>query len=291
MYELIQAGERSWYVQCPAKIGIYQRNERDVYLIDSGSDKDAGRRVRKILDQQGWNLKGILNTHSHADHIGGNKYLQQQYGCKIFAEGIEAAFTEHPVLEPAFLYGGCPGKELRHKFLMASESRTAGFSDEEFPEEVEAVPLPGHSFDMVGYRLPDGTFFIADCVSSRETLEKYGISFLYDVQAYLETLEKVPDMEASLFVPSHAEPAADIRPLAEINRRKVLEIGEEIRKICREPRNFEEILCRIFEDYHLQMTHQQYVLIGSTLRSYLTWLQSRGQAEAVIRDNQMLWKA
>ena len=51
MYELIQAGEQSYYVQCPAKIGIYKKTETEVYLIDSGCDKDAGRPVRKILCQ------------------------------------------------------------------------------------------------------------------------------------------------------------------------------------------------------------------------------------------------
>lgn len=96
MYELVQVGERSYYIQCPAKIGIYRQSETDVYLVDSGNDKDAGRRVRRILEEQGWRLKGILNTHSNADHVGGNHYLQQQYGCKIFARGIEAAFTRSP---------------------------------------------------------------------------------------------------------------------------------------------------------------------------------------------------
>ena len=99
MYELIQAGEQTYYIQCPAKIGIYRANDREVYLIDSGGDKDAGRRVKKLLDQNGWVLKGILNTHSNADHIGGTRYLQQQYQCKVFAEGIEGAFTKHPLLE------------------------------------------------------------------------------------------------------------------------------------------------------------------------------------------------
>lgn len=46
------------------------------------------------------------------------------------------------------------------------------FSEEGFPGEVEVIPLPGHFFDMVGYRMPDGAVFLADCVSSRETLDK-----------------------------------------------------------------------------------------------------------------------
>ena len=119
MYELIQVSERSYYIQSPAKIGLVKLEGQDVCLIDSGSDKDAGRKVRQILDANGWRLTAIYNTHSNADHIGGNKYLQGQTGCRIYAPGIEWAFTRYPVLEPSFLYGGYPCRELRHKFLMA----------------------------------------------------------------------------------------------------------------------------------------------------------------------------
>lgn len=56
MYELHQAGEHSYYVQSPAKIGIVKLNDTEVCLIDSGSDKDAGRRVRKILMNGAGNL-------------------------------------------------------------------------------------------------------------------------------------------------------------------------------------------------------------------------------------------
>ena len=151
MYELIQVSERSYYIQSPAKIGLVKLNEQDVCLIDSGNDKDAGRKVRQILDANGWRLTAIYNTHSNADHIGGNKYLQGQTGCKIYAPGIDCAFTRYPVLEPSFLYGGYPCKELRHKFLMAQESSARELTPEALPEGFEIIPLPGHFFDMVGF--------------------------------------------------------------------------------------------------------------------------------------------
>ena len=106
MYELIQVAENSYYIQSPAKIGIYKLNETEVCLIDTGNDKDAGKKIKKVLDANGWTLKAIYNTHSNADHIGGNQYLQKQTGCKIYAPGIECDFTNHPILEPAYLYGG-----------------------------------------------------------------------------------------------------------------------------------------------------------------------------------------
>ena len=153
MYELIAVTENSYYIQSPAKIGLVRLGDTDeVCLIDSGNDKDAGRKVRPILDAHGWKLKAIYNTHSNADHIGGNKYLQGQTGCRIYAPGAEQAFTRYPVLEPAFLYGGYPCKDLRHKFLMAQESGAEVLTPEALPEGFQVLPLPGHFFDMAGYR-------------------------------------------------------------------------------------------------------------------------------------------
>ncbi len=290
MYELVQASEKCYYINCPAKIGVYAADSENVYLVDSGNDKDAGRKVRQILDKNGWRLTAILNTHSNADHIGGNKYLQEQTGCKIYSGGIEAAFTKHPVLEPSFLYGGYPCKDLRHKFLMAQESGVTDFSDESFPEEIEIIPLPGHFFDMVGFRMPDGVVFLADCVSSRETLDKYAVSFIYDVDAYLKTLDRVEKMEAAIFVPAHAKASADVRELIRCNRDKVHEVAERILSICREPVCFERILQEVFTGYGLTMNFEQYVLVGSTVRSYLSWMKDTGKLSAEFCDNMLLWK-
>ncbi|MCI8765994.1 MAG: MBL fold metallo-hydrolase [Lachnospiraceae bacterium] len=290
MYELIAITDRSYYIQSPARIGLVRLDGQNVCLIDSGNDKDAGRKVRKILDEKGWHLIAIYNTHSNADHIGGNRYLQGQTGCKIYVPGIDCAFTRHTVLEPAFLYGGFPCKDLRHKFLMAQESDAQYLTKECLPEGFEMIPLPGHFFDMAGFRTPDDVVYLADCLSGREALDKYQISFLYDVAAYLETLETVKTMKARLFVPAHAEPCEEIAELAQYNIDKVWEIARRILDICREACSFEGILQKLFSDYGLQMNFEQYVLVGSTVRSYLSWLKDTGYLDSIFDDNRLLWK-
>ncbi len=290
MYELIQISEHDYYIQSPAKIGLVKLNDTEVCLIDSGNDKDAGRKVRKILDEHEWTLKAVYNTHSNADHIGGNKYLQGQTGCKIYAPGIECDFTRHPILEPSLLYGGYPCKDLRHKFLLAQESDAEYLTKETLPEGFELIPLPGHFFDMAGFRTPDDNVYLADCLSSRETLEKYQIGFIYDVAAYLNTLEKVKTLKARLFVPAHAEAAEDITELAQYNIDKVNEIADKIVSLCKEPLGFEVILQRLFTEYGLVMNFEQYVLVGSTVRSYLAWLKDTGRLNAVFEKNLLLWE-
>lgn len=290
MYELIQVGERSYYINCPAKIGVYRADGGQVYLIDSGGDKDAGKKARQVLERSGWTLRGILNTHSHADHIGGNAYLQKQTGCRVFAGGMEAAFTRHPVLEPSLLYGGCPPAQLRHKFLMAQESEVTDFSDPAFPREVEIIPLPGHSLDMVGFRTPDGTVFLADSLSSPQTLSKYAASFLWDVGAQLATLDLIDGMKAPMFVPSHAEAGADIRALTAVNRAHILALCDRVEALCEPATSLDKLLKRFFEQEGLAMTLEQHALVGSTLRSYLSYLTAQGRVEAKIEDNTLVWQ-
>ena len=290
MYELIQISENNYYIQSPAKIGLVKLDDCNVCLIDSGSDKEAGRKLRQILDKNSWKLQAIYITHSNADHIGGCKYLQAQTGCKIYASGIECAFTKYPLLEPSFLYGAFPTKELRHKFLMAQESSAQELSPAELPKGFEIIPLPGHFFDMVGFRSADDIVYLADCLSSRETLEKYRIAFIYDVAAYLDTLEKVKSMQAKLFVPAHAEVTDNIAELVQYNIDTVYEISERIIEFCRDGIQFETLLKKLFDHYGLGMNFEQYVLVGSTVRSYLSWLKGESKLNAEFIDNQLIWK-
>ena len=39
------------------------------------------------------------------------------------------------------------------------------------------------------------------------------------------------------------------------------------------------------------MNFEQYVLVGSTVRSYLSWLKDSGKLETQFENNILLWKA
>ncbi len=289
MFDLVQAGKQTYYISCPSKIGIYRQNESDVYLIDSGNSKDAGKRALRVLNEQGWRLKGIINTHAHADHIGSNAYLVQQTGCSVFAKGLEAVFAANTFLEPTTLYGGFPCGDLRHKFLLAQPSAAKDITHPDFPSELEVVDLAGHSFDMLGIRTPDNVLFIGDSVISKTTIEKYKVAFLFDVATHIKTLEKVRQLKADLFVPSHADAVSDICELVDANLKAVYEIKAMILDKLTVPTAFEELLKYIFDTFELKLNFEQYALVGSTIRSYLSWLRDSSLVEVSFDDNMMRW--
>lgn len=290
MYELVQVGSKTYYINCPTRIGVYETSNSEVILIDSGNDKEAGKKILKVVTSRGWHIKAVINTHSNADHIGGNRYIQEKTGCALYASGIETAFANYPELEPAFLYGGFPPSTLRNKFLMATPSHVQDCACPDFPAELEILPLGGHFFHMIGIRTPDNVAFLADCLFGENIINKYHVTFIYDVRQYLAVLDKVETLGARFYVPAHAEPTADIAPLARLNKNKVLEIAETIVKLCEHAICFEDILQKLCQVYGFTLDFNQYVLVGSTLRSYLSYLKDSGKLSARFEQNKLLWE-
>ncbi|MDE7269901.1 MAG: MBL fold metallo-hydrolase, partial [Acetatifactor sp.] len=149
----------------------------------------------------------------------------------------------------------------------------------------------GHSFDMIGVRTPDGVVFLADALCSAETIQKYHLFFLYDVRAHLDTLQRLGGLQGKLFIPSHCEATEDLGPLLALNIGKVQEIMETVRDCCGDGAGFEKILAAVFERYALTMNTNQYVLVGSTVKSYLSCLCQEGRIQHEFAGGRMLWRA
>jgi len=346
--------ENTFIARGPTNLGLYAFGEGAgafALAIDSGGDEDAGRRVVREAERLGLRLTALLNTHSNADHCGGNAFVRRRTGCAIAATEIEAAFLQFPRLEPSFLAGGFPQKAIRNKFLMAPPSNAThlieppcffGIDERGAPQisapqsiatpmsaaeakgaaQIQPAPLParadalsivalpGHYFGMVGAMTPDGVFFIADALAGAPIIEKYGVYFFYDLAAELETLSMLERAEAAWFVPSHAEPVRDIKPLVALNRDKIFEIADWIVKLASEgkvwaateaaiggPRedsaaraSLEDIVAGVCARYSIALNADQHVLVGSTIRSYLSWLCDQGRLEYGFERNRMIFR-
>lgn len=287
--ELIKVGEKTYYIKNATNIGVYLLDSNNVCLIDTGNDKDAGKKVLKIIEENGWNVKTIINTHSNADHIGGNKVIQDRTNCTILAHNIEKAFTLFPILEPSFLYGGYPFKDIRNKFLLAKESFVDSLENN-LPNGLEYFSLKGHFFDMIGIKTSDDVYFLADSLFSEETISKYHLFFMYDVKAFLNTLDFLSTLKGKIYIPSHCEASYDISNLICLNRNKVNEIINVVYEASEKEMTFEKILKYVFDRYNLVLDANQYVLVGSSIKSYLSYLYDENKISYYFKDNEMIWK-
>ena len=143
---------------------------------------------------------------------------------------------------------------------------------------------------MIGIKTSDNVYFLADSLFSEETISKYHLFFIYDIKEYLNTLDYLSNLKGKLYIPSHTEALEDISKLIDINRQKIEEITNKIYNFCLDNKTFEEILKYIFDEYNLIMNPNQYVLIGSTIKSYLSYLNELGKLNYQFINNTMYWK-
>ncbi|HBE78742.1 MAG TPA: MBL fold metallo-hydrolase [Firmicutes bacterium] len=288
---LLQLTNHCWLIPGPTNIGIIEK-AKDVYLIDSGNDKEAGRKILKLIQEKAWTLKGIINTHSNADHIGGNHYLQQMTNCEIWTSLGEASFINTPVIESSFLWGGYPFKELQTKFFEAKPSRVTRIIDCNTQEDTDwqFIPLAGHFFDQIGVLTGEKVFYMGDSIFGEAILEKYKIPYIYNVNAFKNSLETIKTIDAKYYVPSHGEVQTTIGALAEINIQKANDIEEKLMETIHEKKTFEDILQEMSIQYGIQLNFGQYALVGNTVRSFLSYLYNEGKAKYDFKDNKMYWQ-
>lgn len=298
MYEIMNGTNQGKYIVSPSTVGLYisgetEEGKKKGWLIDTGNDKDAGKKILRSLEGAGIELQGIFLTHHHADHAGGCRMLQNRRGVPAWSKGMEACIAEKPVMETMLLYGGDPPKELRHKFLMAQACGCGDIAKhpEALPGGLEIIDLSGHSPEMTGFRTGDGCIYLADCVADEAMLEKHKMWVVYNVEDYLRTLRRVREMKAEIFIPSHTKPTEDIKGLADLNIEAAQECADMIERLIREPVCGDELIRAVFEEIKMDFSIPQYVLIGSTVRAYLTYLEKNGRAVQETEDGLAVWQA
>ena len=86
---LIHITGNTYMIPATTNIGVYVFADRYCVIVDSGSGRVSAKNILNILKANGFKLYGILNTHSHGDHCGGNSYLQRQTDCRVYATELE----------------------------------------------------------------------------------------------------------------------------------------------------------------------------------------------------------
>ena len=121
---------------------------KEALIIDPGADP---KRIEKFLIKSGLDLKFIINTHGHGDHIAGNAYFK----VPIYIHRLDADFLTDPKLN------------LSSTFLLSIRSPGAKRLLEDKDKislgglELEIIHTPGHTPGSVSVKL-DGMIFTGD---------------------------------------------------------------------------------------------------------------------------------
>ena len=259
-------------------IGVIVIDEHECVVVDSGIDDDSARKVINTLARSGFKIRALVNTHSHADHIGGNAFMHKRLGINIYAPHTERPFIENPILEPLYLYGAYPPRELRSKLYCAKPSPTKDIDELLNEVSFEVIELPGHSLGMVGLGMGK-VLFIADTLFPKEVLSKYIVPYHLSVSDAVKSIERIKELstEYEVFIPSHGNilNRVELLKLIDENLNSIRLVRSEIMKLLeRSSLSLDELLNRLIVKLNIKvLSLGQYMLLRSAINSYLTWLE------------------
>ncbi|WP_027365148.1 MBL fold metallo-hydrolase [Desulfotruncus alcoholivorax] len=287
--------ENVYYIDSAVNIGLIVNEANEALLVDTGIDDSVARKVKRLVEENGYKLRGIIITHAHADHCGGAPHLVKTTGAAVYATATEKPVLECPVLEPVYLFGGAyPPDPLHNKFFLAG-----GVSVDEviMPGvqnicgcEVEIVDMAGHALGQVGVAAA-GVLFCADSVIAPEVIDKHGIPLNADLAGALETFNRLESRQEKFYLPAHGTLAEDIVPVVGANRRRLIDTLEFIKDLLESPKTVEEILAAACSNFKININNMgQYYLMHLTIMAYLSYMVDRKEITAEYNENRQSFK-
>ena len=290
MFDIVDTIGNTFYYSAFSNVGVYKLNKSEVVLIDSCDHKRMVRSLDGILENNNLRINTIINTHCHVDHIAGNKFFYDKYGCRILASKGEQGFIAYPDRESRFYYSGInTSNKDRNPFFITEPSDAEVITADNTPEGFEIIPLPGHSFEMIGVRTPDDVVFLADAILSRKTWDEYKLPFFYSVNESMQTLKDIQNIKAKLFVPAHDEPLSDICELAEYNIESMKHKKELIYSLCN-GKSFEEIFALTIDKLGLRIMTPKYPMYSVMVRNFLQSLVEDEAINATLEDSVLIYR-
>ncbi|MDD3269301.1 MAG: MBL fold metallo-hydrolase [Syntrophomonadaceae bacterium] len=277
-----------------ASSGLYVFADGRCLLIDSGANPAQAQGILALMEASGWSVYAIFNTHAHADHCGGNRFIQEKSSCRIYASAIEAAFINHPVLTPYTMFSACPPKLLTGKFFMPQASRVSHII---LPGKLQVnrkrftiFDLAGHSPGHLGIMTPDQVLFAGDSLISREILDANPFLYLADSGQQLESLARLKDARCDQLYLAHGGLMEDIAGVMKANETIFQTMVDNIKAMIAVPRSREAIIQEIAAWHGLQVNRNHYFRLGNSIAAFLSFLCNRGQAKFYMEGNLLLYQ-
>jgi len=196
-------------------------SSKEPVLIDSGYVADFGE-TEKLINNLGVRISDvrlIVNTHCHCDHVGGNKAIQERSGCTVAMHRIGKHFIDsRDDWATWWRYYG-----QRAEFFDCTQALEDGDVIPVGPHDFRVIHTPGHSADgIVLYNGKEKILISSDSLWENDmavmTLRVEGSRALFSM---LESLDRISALDVTVAYPGHGKPFTDVKGAIEKARKKI----------------------------------------------------------------------
>ncbi|ADV68676.1 MBL fold metallo-hydrolase [Deinococcus maricopensis] len=294
MTELVQLGAGAWAFLGAVNSGVLEDGVGGALIVDTGLDESHARKLLRAVASAGLTPRAVLNTHAHADHIGGNAFIVARFpNVEVFAPPVEDALIRHPELAPRVLFGARPPAALRGKFLLAPASPAVPLGAGEVTlagVPVELRSVPGHAGAQVAVQFGE-VLYAADALFGASALAKHPLTFCVDSAAQKASAAALGALAGvGVVLPGHGAPVPDVADLARVNLAAYARTTDAVRAAVQTPCTTDEALARVADAFGVVMRDMAGVVLNrAVVSAHLVELQEAGAVHADVRANRLVW--
>lgn len=272
-------------------IGVYRLTETECILIDSGFHKTARDEIIPFMKNNNIKVRGILCTHGHIDHAGGNYLLKKEFGSKIAIPYVENYLCENSynmhVLADNLRFKEfgktIPDYSYKTDLIINPEYNDLYFLGVDF----KIIKIYGHSAYHIGYITPDNVAYLGDTLLSEQMMKKTKLPYIFDIANDLESKKKIKELNCDKYILSHEGVYDDIYHLADKNIAYINSRLDILLQLLREPTAFDDYTAKIISEMDIKNDLRKIIYIQRTIRGYLSYFQDNDLASAFIDDNKI----
>jgi len=190
-------------------------------LIDTGYVRDFDQTAQVIagLGIDLSRVRLIINTHTHCDHIGGNRSIQERSNCDIALHQVGKHFID--TQDDWSTWWRYYSQEA--DFFKCTVALEDGDMVAVGPYEFQVIHTPGHAADGIVLYHPDsGVLISSDTLWEDDmavmTLRVEGSRALF---FHLESLDRLEDLKITTAYPGHGRPFTGVKKAISRARRRI----------------------------------------------------------------------
>ena len=289
----------TYYIKGGTNTGIYKFKDGSVLLIDPGLLGMRPKKIINLLEENNLKLKYIINTHEHGDHFeGGIVLLESNPDIKVFSSEEAKVFIENPNFAADYSMGGKANEFLnlklfneKNKRIKVDEVIKEG-SLELNGEQFEIIKLSGHTEGSIGILTSDKVLFVGDLFVASSMLSKFNLLLLYNVKEYLNSIEKIKDIDFEYMVIGHGKEIISKKAIDEVvknHKESVFKYINQVMELLEDRITMDNILKNILNNNDLSCNYKEYHYYRSTIVSIMSYLIDLKKVDYEIKNGEILY--
>ncbi|MDO5517927.1 MAG: MBL fold metallo-hydrolase [Clostridium sp.] len=272
-----------------SSIPFYKINAKDIIMLDTGLKKGERDIVNNILEENNFNVAGIINSHGHIDHTGNNIYLKNKYNSIIAMSAYESIICSSESNLKVY-YGYQSLKDIKKHYghiVSKADIIIEENQDELIMCEVKfkIIHTPGHSPGHICIVTPDEVVYLGDTLVSYDIMKDAKIPYTYILSEDMKSKSMLYDLNYSKYIIAHKGIYDNIKKLIDDNIDFYEDIAMKILEIVSVPMTMEEIMKCAVKKLAIKIHDiYKYYFIQMMLKSYVEYLYEIEKLNVIIDD-------